>query len=210
MAQIKTQFFPETIYHVYSHANGSENLFRNDNDYTIFLTKYSKYLYAMAETYAYCLMPNHFHFMIRIRSEVELLKAISDFKTKRTCEDLKSPGVLSDIISRQFGHLLNSHTQWYNNRYERSGSLFTPNIKRIAVEDEVYMTRLIAYIHNNPVHHGFCENMLDWPHSSIHAYLLNKPTKLEKGFMEKWFGSKDLLLKFHQENCNWRPVEIFC
>lgn len=60
---------PETVYHNYNHANGSEDLFRKDENYRYFLQKYSEYIYPIAETYAYCLMPNHFHLMVKVRSE---------------------------------------------------------------------------------------------------------------------------------------------
>ena len=60
---------PEAVYHVYTHANGFENLFNSEENYRFFLKKYVHHIYPIAETYAYCLMPNHLHLMIRIRSE---------------------------------------------------------------------------------------------------------------------------------------------
>ena len=71
MSQLVLQ--PETVYHIYTHANGFENLFNNDDNYSYFLKKYIEYIDPIAETYAYCLMPNHVHFMIKIRSEKEIL-----------------------------------------------------------------------------------------------------------------------------------------
>lgn len=64
---------PQGIYHIYTHANGSDNLFREDENYRYFLRKYSEYIHPIAETFAYCLMPNHVHFMIRVRVEEEVL-----------------------------------------------------------------------------------------------------------------------------------------
>jgi putative transposase len=64
---------PYTVYHIYNHANGSENLFRCDENYHYFLRKYGEYMYPVVDTYAYCLMPNHFHLMVRVRSEAEVL-----------------------------------------------------------------------------------------------------------------------------------------
>jgi putative transposase len=82
--------------------------------------------------------------------------------------------------------------------YDRRGSLFERPFKRKIVSDENYFTQLIAYIHNNPVHHGFCNNLVDWPHSSFHTYLMDKPTKLNKKYLDEWFGNREALLEFHQ------------
>lgn len=73
MIDLFTPLYPEKVYHIYNHANGNENLFRNPANYSYFLEKYSEYIYPIAETYAYCLMPNHFHLMIKVRSENEII-----------------------------------------------------------------------------------------------------------------------------------------
>ena len=80
----------DMVYYVYSHANGSEDLFRTEENYFYFLQKYASYIYPIAETYAYCLMPNHFHAMIKIRSESE----IADFfKIEKSFIKLKKSSI---------------------------------------------------------------------------------------------------------------------
>lgn len=187
---------PETVYHVYNHANGSENLFRSEENYHYFLRKYAEYIYPVADTYAYCLMPNHFHLMVRIRSEEEVLKFL---KLKQPTSDLTGFQNLSGLISQQFSHFFNAYTKAYNKLYERRGSLFERPFKRKAITDDQYFTQLIAYIHLNPVKHGFCKDLLDWKHSSIHGYLSSKATKLNRDYLEKWFGNKEALLQFHKD-----------
>lgn len=71
---------PETIYHIYNHANGKENLFINSDNYHFFLQRYSYFIEPIAETYAYCLMPNHLHLMVGIKNETELQKANISFQ----------------------------------------------------------------------------------------------------------------------------------
>ena len=63
---------PGTTYHIYNHANGRENLFREDDNYRFFLKQYRKYVNPVADTFAYNLLPNHFHFLLRIKEEEEL------------------------------------------------------------------------------------------------------------------------------------------
>lgn len=68
-----------TYYHIYNHANSSENLFKSDNNYTYFLIKYNQHISPIADTYAYCLIPNHFHFLARIKGEDAILKLPTEF-----------------------------------------------------------------------------------------------------------------------------------
>jgi putative transposase len=189
---------PKTIYHVYTHVNGFENLFINESNYLYFLSKYSHYIYPIAETFAYCLMPNHLHLMIEIRSEKEVIEFIR----------LKQPNLqgfenlegFSKVISQQFSNLFNSYTKAFNKYSNRKGSLFIPRFKRKEVTNESYLSQLIVYIHNNPVHHGFVKHIIDWPYSSIHVYISDQPSKLNREYMNQWFGDKEELLKFHKQD----------
>lgn len=188
---------PDHVYHIYTHANGSENLFREDENYYYFLRKYSEYIYPIAETYAYCLMPNHLHLMLRMRDEKKVLNFLR--LKKPTLQGFETLGGFSKAISKQFSNLLNGYTQAYNKKYDRRGSLFIPNFKRKPIENDAYFTELIAYIHNNPLHHGFVNNVNDWPHSSWHSYLLDKPTKIARKEGISWFGGKEEFVKVHKE-----------
>lgn len=75
---------PGFYYHIYNHANGSENLFLNDENYNFFLKRYTSYIMPVDDTFAYCLMPNHIHFLVRIKEINE-----------KTSEVLKTSDVLS-------------------------------------------------------------------------------------------------------------------
>ncbi|MBW8331475.1 MAG: hypothetical protein K0M40_05630 [Prolixibacteraceae bacterium] len=67
---------PDTSYHIFNHANGFENVFRKEENFYFFLEKYRLYISPIAETYAYCLMPNHFHLVVRIRKRVVIEELI--------------------------------------------------------------------------------------------------------------------------------------
>jgi REP element-mobilizing transposase RayT len=69
---------PYFTYHIFNHANGFENVFREPENYRFFLEKYRKYISPVAETYAYCLMPNHFHIVLRIRKREVIEKLIGN------------------------------------------------------------------------------------------------------------------------------------
>ncbi len=72
---------PEKLYHIYNHANGAENPFREAENYRYFLKQWEKHIQPIADTLVYCLMPNHFHFLIKIRSQSELETTFGKFET---------------------------------------------------------------------------------------------------------------------------------
>ncbi|MDN4166377.1 hypothetical protein QWY31_12775 [Cytophagales bacterium LB-30] len=187
---------PEKIYHIYTHANGSENLFRNEENYRYFLQRYAHFISPVAYTYAYCLMPNHLHFLVKIKGEVDLLEF---FKSKVSNKDLTGFENLSGLTVRQFSHLLNAYTKAYNKQYQRMGSLFVRAFKRKEINHDSYLTSVIHYIHANPVHHGFTKSIADWPWSSYQAYILDKPSALKREAVLEWFGGQHDFIRFHQQ-----------
>jgi REP element-mobilizing transposase RayT len=209
-----TPLLPSTTYHLYNRANGDENLFRERANYLYFLRKYAEYISPVAATYAYCLMPNHFHLMLRIRAEEELFEVIKRKREAKNLQGLQDLGGLSyeacsKAVSQQFSNFFNAYTKAFNKKYGRSGSLFSPNFKRKPVENDSYFTTLVRYIHFNPVHHGFCTEPLDWEHSSLHLLLAEKPTKLERDEVLEWFGGREQTKVFHEREPNSRmPKEL--
>jgi len=69
----KELILPGNYYHIYNHSNGNLNIFRTEENYRFFIERFVKYMSPYADTYAYCLMPSHFHFLIRVREFREIL-----------------------------------------------------------------------------------------------------------------------------------------
>jgi len=147
---------PDKYYHIFNHSNGSENLFVKAEHYDFFLKRYSHFINPIADTFAYCLMPNHFHFAVRIKSSEELKNHIN----LQGFDNLE--GLNDDVgkkISQQFSNLFNSYTKAFNKQQNRKGSLFIPRYKRKQIDSNEYFKQLIHYVHFNPVHHGFVEDL---------------------------------------------------
>lgn len=206
-------FMPESIfleennlYHIYNRGNGGLNIFFQERNYEYFLRKYDEYISPFAETYAFCLMPNHFHLLIRIKP----------YAAFPAMQQIPSFGKMESVMSQQFRRLFISYSMSINKQEERSGSLFQKNFRRKEVDSEEYFTRLVYYIHTQPSHHGFRHiDDRDYPWSSYGRILGGQMASFQKmpsvALMKKevldWFGGKEHYQKFHEQAQNLKEIK---
>ena len=183
-------------YHIYNRGNNGQDVFLETENYYYFLRLYAKYIEPIAETYAWCLLKNHFHFLIRIKDESEINT------NQLTYSTTEKPKIITP--SKQFSHLFNAYTQAINKKHQRTGSLFEKNFERKLVSTEAYFQQLIFYIHNNPVKHGFVDKMNLYPWSSFESVTSDKPTMIKRNEVITIFGDKEGFLEYHnhQQNTN--------
>ncbi len=144
---------PGEKYHVFSRAVGNETLFLTEENYRFFLSRFHHYISPVADTYGYCLLSNHFHFLIQIK-ETSLL--IHWLQKQVAIEQLPA------LIMRQFSKLPNSYAKSFNKMQSRKGALFMDYLRRVHIETDEQLAATIYYIHKNPVHHGYCRSMKEW------------------------------------------------
>ncbi len=197
MANPREPFEPDTIYHIYNHGNGNDLVFREGENYRFFLERFRKYISPIAKCYAYCLMPNHFHFLVRIKDEDVLGGYFREIypDVERSAMSHKD---IADLVSKQFKNFLISYSKSFNNMYNRRGSLFLDNIERISIREDDYFTNMIRYIHFNPVLHGFSSTPEDWKYNSIHSYYSEQRSFVCREDVFEWFGGAGPFKKFHQ------------
>ena len=185
---INTESFEfDSVYHIFSHVNGKELIFREETNYQFFLTQLDKYILPIADIYSYCLLPNHFHLLLRFK----------DFEGVNIDEQHK-------YLMKRFGDFLNSYAKAFNKMYERRGALFLNAIKRKKVTDEKYLMKILHYIHNNPVNHGFVNKIDEWKHSSYISYLNpEKESKLERMEIMQYFDPLNVFRNYHQSNIEY-------
>jgi putative transposase len=179
------------VYHIFNRGTNRETLFHSDRDYEHFMVRYIHDIHPVAETYAYCLMKNHFHLAIRTRTEEE----------QATFHAEGASAVPFEILdpSRQFGVLFGAYAKYFNYRYARSGSLFEHPFDRKLVTTDVYYRHLITYIHCNPQRHGFVDDFRDWPWSSYGAMVSSDPTRLPRDVILEWFGGRETFVRMHAQ-----------
>lgn len=213
------------FYHVYNRGINGEDLFKEARNYAYFLKLYAKYIPPVAETYAYCLLKNHFHLMIRVRSEEEVIRNTSSMSNENVGRVLNPADVVTspaDVItpdvtnanatkrlSNQFSKLFNSYAQAINKSIGRTGGLFEEPFRRIPIDDENHLVQLVYYIHANSQKHGFVSDFRDYPHSSYHAHLSKLDTQLRRAELMDWFGDADAYEKYHLPNQVLADLEKF-
>lgn len=184
--------YQDCCYHIYNRGNNGENLFYKHENYIYFLSQYNEYLNEYLDTFAYCLLPNHFHLLVRVKNFED--------KKPELKKGLKTLTGVEEIISELFRRLFTSYAKAINKQESRTGSLFQKNFKRKEVKDEHYYSQLIYYIHANPQRHCIVDNFKDYPYSSYNSLLSEKPTKLLRSETIGWFGDREAFRIFHNES----------
>jgi len=206
MRNTSPEIEPDCYYHIYNLANGSERMFLSDENYRFFLRKYVEFLNPIVNTYCYCLMPNHFHLLVQIKSEAELVEFFSARKGKAlpTLEELckLKQKTLSLLVSKQFANFFSSYTQAFNKQQNRMGSLFMKNFKRIKITDEKYFKKVVHYIHYNPVDAKLMSDPARWEFSSFSTVLSTNETFLKRDELIEWFHDLENFKVVHQYESN--------
>jgi REP element-mobilizing transposase RayT len=172
------------MYHIYNRGNNREDIFKEPRNFYYFLQLWRKHICPIANTYAYSLQPNHFHFLI----EIHELGEVANTKNNQA-----------------FSNLFNAYTKSINKAYGRSGSLFQKSFKRKLINDDSYFTQLIFYIHSNAQKHGLINDFTHYPYSSYLSIISNQPTLLCRDKVLEWFGGKERYEEYHLMNQKLLP-----
>lgn len=204
-----TNFFPPFIsgqfYHVYNQGNAGIKIFFTADNYLYFLKKYFQYLETVLDTYAYCLIPNHFHFLIRVKEEKGIIDNLDQLKLNKVfIESLKANNTekqVSIIVSEMFRRFFMSYSKSINEQENRKGSLFSKNVKRKIIENEDYLRRVIYYIHFNPQRHNLISDFRNYNLSSYQEIASNQISRLKRDDTISIFQDLENFVFYHnQEN----------
>lgn len=191
----------DTYYHIYNRGVNRENIFVEERNYEYFLQLYEKHIQPVAETFAYCLLKNHFHVLVKTRSEEEIALISKSLisKSLRVSETLRDSTTITGYPSKKFSDFFNAYAKSINKAYNRVGSLFQHPFGRVPVTSDRQFWNVIAYIHQNPQKHGFVKDFRDWKHSSYDILVSEESTFLQRTEVLDWFGTKQEYLNLHQE-----------
>lgn len=171
--------YQNNIYHIYNRGNGNEKIFIKEKNYYYFLHQFEKYLSDSLDTFAFCLIPNHFHLLVRIKDS--------------------NP----ELVSDKFRKFFISYSMAVNIQEKRKGNLFQRSFKRKIIEDEKYFYSAVYYIHANSVHHKLVIDLRQYPYCSFNELIGNNRTILCRNETMEWFGGKEKFIKYHIEMKNY-------
>ncbi len=137
----RPDLYPKVVYHIYNRGVSKRTLFKEDVDYKYFMYKLAKFKKQHSvEIISFCLMPNHFHLLVR---------------TERHKEN----------ISKFMKSLQLSYAFYFNKRNNHSGHVFQGSYKNKTVKTQISLARVIQYIAENPVKKKLVARPEQWPYS---------------------------------------------
>ena len=166
------EFAPGSYYHVYNRGNGKQDIFLDKEDYNFFLFRLKEALYPDSieeimqkkdkekklsgdrrtalpkgsfDLVCYCLMPNHYHFLIKQNNDISIAKLIAKVCT--------------------------GYSKYLNKKYSHAGHVFQDRFRAVIVDSNEYIVWLSGYIHDNPKTAGLVQNLIDYPWSSYFDYI---------------------------------------
>ena len=172
MRCLNDDFQANSVFYIFNHATDDQLLFYDDQDYEFFLIALGKQLDNIpASIIAFCLMPNHYHFLIRQDSESKIYKI--------------------------FNYAFVSYARYYNRKYERKGHIFRSPLQHKKVSNQLYLIQLCKYIHLNPVYAGLVEEPEEWEYSNYKKWI-NQRDELffTKDIRNKYFHNTDDYILF--------------
>lgn len=173
------------FYHVYNRTNNKESLFLDDDNRKYFLKKYVEYAAIYVDTWAWCLMGNHFHFLIKVKEKNE------------------DRAVTHEAVTLAFTNLFKSYSVAFNKRHSRNGNLFQRQYKRVEINHDHQLTQTIVYTHANPLKHGVVSDFTKYKWSSYQTIVSEKQTVVAREEVLEWFGGKDHFTKDHKDMADY-------
>lgn len=204
---LSTQFLASireaSFYHIISRSIDGKKLFRNDDNRIYFLKKYHELLKDFVDTYAYTLLDNHVHWLIKskcsdsitsflsCRQQAELTVTHKRFLLKE-CS-------FHELIEQQLNRLFIGYSLALNKQNNIKGHLFYRPFRRIEIKDNSHLTQLFVYIHANAVKHGIKKDLTNYKWSSYQAIISDKPTNVKREEVLDWFGGRERFITAHKE-----------
>ena len=184
-----TRFEEGEFYHIYNRSIDKKLMFKNEGNNLFFLKKFHFYLDDVLTVYTYCLLENHFHFLIKTSENLDNYRIANKI----------SPAISAhEIISKQFRRFFQCYALSFNNQHDRCGTLFQTPFKRVRVKNNQYLVYLIYYIHSNAQKHGLTADLKQWKWSSYNEILENESSLHQE--IIQWFGDKEAYINFHITN----------
>jgi REP element-mobilizing transposase RayT len=187
MPRRATPFLPNQYYHFYNRGNNRQAVFFERDNYLYFLRGIKKYLREYMDILVYCLIPTHYHILVRVRPQTSEVFKTSEVSAKEV--SVKEVTKAVSLAMQKFGI---SYTKAINKRFERVGALFQGQFQGKPIQHYNHLLNLCVYIHANPVKDGLVALPEDWEFSNYLEWMnLREGTLVNQEFIEDNFGSPE-------------------
>ena len=163
MARRQVVFLPDHYYHIYNRGANRETIFNEEENYLFLLRRVKEYITKFQiSMIAYCLMPNHYHILLRQEGE--------------------------DPISKFIQAVFNSYSKAFNKAFGRTGTLFEGPFDAIHIDKNAYLIHLCRYIHRNPLEAGLVAHPGEWMYSNYLEWVKKRSGSLvDREFVQEYF-----------------------
>jgi len=187
-------------FHIFNCGINDCKIFEKSEDYEYFLKLYDRYVSQVADTFAWVLMPNHFHFLVRVKEREEIITNLSGSRNLTGLMKLKSP-------HQHFSNFFNAYTKATNKRLSRHGSLFERPFRRKQIIHFESLKQTVLSIHHIPVESKFVNHPGEYTWSSYQTCISTKPTKLHRDSVIGWFGNRTSFKDQHAQKIIFERIE---
>jgi len=178
----RPEFLPGAYYHIYNRGAHQRSLFINKENYRFVIRKIKQYCEQFDHTIiAYCLMPNHYHLLVRQDGEIK-----------------------ASLLPQR---IFNSYTKAFNKRFNHSGTLFEDSFHIKLVKNTSHLLHLCRYIHGNPVKDGFVSDPADWDFSNYKEFIgVRNDSLFDPKFFSDYFTNSSDYINFVNDDLNLRNL----
>jgi len=164
---------PDNYFHIFNRGVNKGLVFFSERNYRFFIDRMQAYLQPNSEILAFCLMPNHFHLLVKV--------------------------VHNQFAKESLHPFLLSYAKAINREQDRVGPLFQGRFQAFLIEDENYLLDCVKYIHLNPVNAYLSKTPSQWKYSSYSTYLGNSYyTFVDTSIVLSYFSSLSDFREFHE------------
>ncbi|MET3731362.1 hypothetical protein [Moheibacter stercoris] len=178
----------DVYYHIFNRGINGQVIFKQKSNYSYFLNKLEYYLFPIAELYAYCLIPNHFHLLVRMKSETEIAKLQNS-----------TSNIPISFLQKQFSNFFNSYAQSFNKQENRTGKLFDLPYRRKRISTQQQLISTVIYIHRNPLKHKLIADFTNYPFSSYKKICSQNPKFVKGKEVISWFDDIENFIFTHNQ-----------
>ncbi len=178
----RPDYLPGFYYHIFNRGIHHQRIFQDTENYLFVIRKIKHYCSELQITViAYCLMPNHYHFLIR--------------------QDGSYPaGMLPQRV-------FNSYTKAYNKRFNQSGTLFEDSFHIKLVQETSHLLHLCRYIHGNPVKDGLVADPVGWEFSNYKEFVgFRKGSLFDSKFFFEYFSDPGDYREYVMDDLEFRKL----